>query len=407
MTRPVVWLLALAVVLFALGSAQGWGMLHTLAYSLLLIIVLSYAWSWWSVRGIYLRPRPKLFRSQVGSYLRERMEIENLSWLPKPWLELHDASDHPEHNLSQVLSLGPLGRHVEEVRTGCRQRGQFTLGPIWLASGDPFGLFPRERQVFGPSTLVVLPATVQLPSFGRLPGELPGGSLQGERVHFTTPNVATVRDYQPGDSYNRLHWPSTARLGKLVVKEFELDPFSDVWIVLDLDRRIQVGLDEDSTEEYAVTAAASLARHFLVRERAVGIVTQGHRLPADRGPRQLLRILEVLAVARPHRGQSLEELLLAQAQSFGRGDNAIVVTAAADSGWIAICRDLALRGVRFSAILLDGSTFGAAPSNAALVEELSAPGVPTYVVRHGADLAACLSQPALARTPSPFLTASG
>jgi uncharacterized protein (DUF58 family) len=398
--RPIYGLLALAALLFGLGSAQGWSMLHTLAYGLLLTIALSYAWSWWSVRAIYVRPRPKMLRSQVGSYVRERSEVENLSWLPKPWLEVLDASDHPEHNLSQVLSLGPLGRRVREVRTACRQRGQFTLGPVWLAGGDPFALFPRERQVLGRSTLVVFPATVQLPSFGRLPGELTGGSLQGERVHFTTPNVASVRDYQPGDSYNRVHWPSTARLGKLIVKEFERDPFSDLWLVLDLDGRVQVGSDEESTEEYAVTAAASLARHFLLNDRAVGIATQGHRLPVDRGPRQLMRVLDFLAVARPYRGQSLQELLLAEAQSFGRRDNLVVLTATPDTEWVSLCRDLALRGVRSSAVLLEASTFRGAAPNAGPPAEVTASGIPTYVIKRGADLSVCLSQPVLAATSS-------
>jgi hypothetical protein len=51
--RPIYGLLALAALLFGLGSAQGWSMLHTLAYGLLLTIALSYAWSWWSVRRCF------------------------------------------------------------------------------------------------------------------------------------------------------------------------------------------------------------------------------------------------------------------------------------------------------------------------------------------------------------------
>ena len=211
--RTVIGLLLLAALLLGLGSAEGWNLLHALAYSVLLTIGLAYLWTWSSLRAIYVRPRPRLLRSEVGSHLEERAELENLSWLPKPWLEVIDAADHPQHNLSQVISLGPLARRVRVVRTLCRQRGEFTLGPVALAAADPFGLFRRERTVSPVAALIVLPATVELPAFGRLPGELPGGSLQGERVHFTTPNVATIRDYQPGDSYNRVHWRSTARLG--------------------------------------------------------------------------------------------------------------------------------------------------------------------------------------------------
>lgn len=404
--RPVLALLGLAALLLGLAAAQGWGLLYTLGYALLLTLVISYLWSIASVRGIYVRPRAPILRSQVGAVVEERAEIENLTWLPRPWLEVLDGGDHPEHNLSEVLSLGPLGQRARRIRTRLRRRGRFTLGPVWLAGGDPFGLFRRERRVSGPSTLIVFPASVELPAFGNLPGELSGGSLRGERVHHVTSNVSSVRDYQPGDSFSRVHWPSTARRGGLMVKEFERDPLSDLWLILDLDPLVQVGIDgsshdpaslEHSTEEYAVTIAASLGRHFLLRDRAVGIVVPGHRLPADRGPRQLLRLLELLAVARAARGQSLDELLLAEMQRFGRRDTLVVVTPTTEYGWVSLCRDLARRGVRGSAVVLDGATFGPAPSSQAVLAALEVAAMPTYCVRRGDDLAAVLGRPSLHR----------
>jgi uncharacterized protein (DUF58 family) len=395
--RPTLGLLALALVLIVLGSAQGWGLLHTLAYALLLTIGLSYLWSIAAVRGIYIRPRPAVIRSEVGATYDERAEIENLNWLPRPWLEVLDAGDHPDHSLSEVLSLAPLGRRARVVRTRFRRRGQFTLGPIWLAGSDPFGLFRRERRLTEPTTLVVFPRAEELPASGRLPGELTGGSLSGERVHYVTSNVSSVRDYQPGDSFNRIHWPSSARRGSLMVKEFERDPFSDLWLILDLDRLVQVGLEDESTEEYAVSVAASLGRHFLLRDRAVGLLTQGQRLLADRGPRQVMRLLELLAVTRANRGQSIQELLLAELQRFGRRDNLILITATGESGWVNLCRDLSLRGVRSTAVVIDASSFGPAPSNGVLLGALDAAGVPTYVVSRGAELARCLTRPVIER----------
>ncbi len=123
-----------------------------------------------------------------------------------------------------------------------------------------------------------------------------------------------MRDYQPGDSFNRISWRASARTGRMMVKEFELDPTADVWVVLDLDARAHVrGLIRDlahddplanllanATEEYAVTVAASLARHFINQNRTVGLMAAGqHReiIPTDRA-RQLLKVLEALAVLR-------------------------------------------------------------------------------------------------------------
>ena len=403
--RTIAGLVLLALVLLGLAAAQGWDLLYALSYGLLLLLSLAWLWSWASVRWIYARPRPGLLRSQVGDVLEERVDFESLSWFPRPWLDVLDSGEHPEHNLSEVVSLGPFGRRARRLRTRCRQRGEFRLGPVSLLGSDPFGLFRHERELCPASRLIVLPATVALPGGARLPGELSGGSLQGERVQFTTPNVSSVRDYQPGDSLNRVHWPSTARQGRLVVKEFERDPFSDIWVVLDLDRLMQAGNGPESTEEYAVTAAASLVSHFLDEERAVGVLTQGTHLPPDRGPSQLLRALEFLALARPLRPLEflalarplrplpVDQLLLAEAQRFGRRDNLVVVTASTDGRWLEVGRDLRTQGVFCSAVLIDGQSFGGALPLEPVVGASLAVGLPTYVVRRGDDLAISLARP--------------
>ena len=122
-----------------------------------------------------------------------------------------------------------------------------------------------------------------LASFGRVDGELTGGALQGERVQHTTTNVSGVREYQPGDTFNRIHWKTSARQRQLMVKEFELDPFADIWLVLDLDQSTMAGSGVESVEEYAVTICASLAKYFLDENRAVGFVLPGTAALA--GPR--------------------------------------------------------------------------------------------------------------------------
>jgi uncharacterized protein (DUF58 family) len=391
--RVALGLAGLGIVLLALGDAQGWDLLHVLAYALFLTLGLAYCWSRACVKSMYLRPRLELQRAEVGGYLEEQFEIGNLNWLPRPWLEVIDAGDHPEHNLSQVIALAPRGRRAWSVRTLCRQRGRFRLGPVTVASGDPFGLFRCERQVQPASTLIVLPATVPLPGVGRLAGDLSGGRPRGERVHFQTASVATVRDYQAGDSFGRVHWPSTARLGRLMVKEFEQDPCSDLCIVLDLDRRVQVGSGPDSTEEYGVTIAASLAAHYLPRGRAVGIVSQAGSLPADRGARQSLRLLEFLAVLRTRWEPSIDGLLLSEGQHFRRRDALVIVTPSCDRRWVPACRDLAARGVRTTAVLLDADSFGARPAGIEASSAVSAPGLPAFLVRRGDDLASALSTP--------------
>jgi uncharacterized protein (DUF58 family) len=406
MLRKLGSLLALWLVLLLLALSTGWNAVWVLVYTLGLLVAGSALWANWNVSGLELRRRHRATRVQVGDAFVEQVVLEALpgpgQWWPRLWLEVHDASDFPEHHLDGVLSLGPVAHKAWELRSICTRRGRFSLGPVWVTSGDPFGIFRVSRRLTDGTTIVVYPRTVRLPRFGRVPGELPGGSLQGVRVPFSTPNVSSVREYRPGDSFNRIHWPTTARTTRLMVREFELDPTADVWIVLDLDRDAQAGSGVDSTEEYAVTAAASLARHLLDQGRAVGLVSQTATLPADRGPRQVERILEVLALVRATSHLTLSALLGAETSRFARSSTLVIVTSSTAEAWARYCQALGARGVHSTAVLVEAATFGQAPSTLLLVSSLAAAHIPTYMVKRGDALNVALSAPRLgAGRPTP------
>src|SRR5437870_9949716 len=337
MLRKLAALLALWLVLLVLALSTGWNAVWVLVYSLGLRVAGSALWTNWNRSGWELRRRHRATRMRVRDTYAEQAILEAEAgpskWWHRLWLELHDASDFPGHHLDGVLSLGPVAHKVWELRSTCTRRGRFSLCSVWVTSGEPFGIFRVSRKLTDGTNIVVYPRTVRLPLFGRVPGELPGGSLQGVRVQFSTPNVSSVRDYRPGDAFNRIHWPTTARTARLMVREFELDPTADVWIVLDLDADVHTGSGLESTEEYAVTAAASLARHLLDQGRAVGLVSQSATLPADRGPRQVERILEILALVETNSQLTLPALLGAETSRFARSSTLVIVTSSTSEAW--------------------------------------------------------------------------
>ena len=390
-------LLGLWLLLVVIGLASGWNAIWLLVYAFGLLIVSSYLWAQLNVSGLELRRRHRRTRVQVGDTFVEQAILETrpglAAWWPRVWIELHDGSDFSGHHLDGVLSLAPLGRKVWELRSRCTRRGRFTLGPVWASSSDPFGMFPASRKLIDGATVVVHPRVTPLPRFGRVPGELPGGSLQGARVPFTTPNVSSVREYHPGDAYNRIHWPTTARTGRLTVREFELDPTADIWLVLDLNTDVHAGRGDESTEEYAVAATASLAGHLLDQGRSVGLVSQTATLPADRGPRQLERILEVLALVHATSHLTLSAILQAETSRFARSSTLIVVTPSTHEAWARFCHALSGRGVHTTAVLVEAATFGQAPSTLLLVSSLTAAHIPTYLIKRGDRLERALSTP--------------
>ena len=420
MTRSRIVLLLWGFLLIgAIGTDRE--LLYNLWYLVTALLLFSFLWAWTGIRWVRVERHTRTTRSQVGKVVEERLVVENRSWIPKLWLEVRDHSTLPNHQASWVInSLGARRQHNRTVQTRCLQRGRFTLGPLTLSSGDPFGLFRMTRSLEEPREmpLIVYPAIVDVPAFAPLVGFLSGGDTMRRRTSYVTTDVAGVRDYVPGDGFNRIHWRSTARTGRLISKEFELDPTADVWLFLDLHRDVHIipqwgdqpadyaqrlpwemsrGLElVPSTVEYGVTVAASLAEHFLSRDRAVGFVAYCPRreiIPADRGERQLTKILETLAVIRPDGRIPLAEVVAAEGRHLGRNMTAVIITPSDEEYWIAAARDLRQRGIRVIAVLIEPSSFGHFRSNEQLVHELAISGVPTYLVREGDDLAQSLAQP--------------
>jgi uncharacterized protein (DUF58 family) len=144
-----------------------------------------------------------------------------------------------------------------------------------------------------------------------------------------------------------------------------------------------------STEEYAATIAASLAKHLLARKRALGMISYGQRrevVQVDRGERQLVRFLESLAVVRAEGRVSLTEVIGAEANQLGGGSTAIVITPSTRTSWVGAVRDLRRKGIDVVAVHLEASTFGDAASSLDVMASLAVSGVPTYLVKNGQPL---------------------
>jgi uncharacterized protein (DUF58 family) len=394
--RP--WQLALLTgLLWLMALSLGWKPFWILAWALTIAFGLSVVWLAFSTRGLKFTRSALGGRAQVGERIEERLALENHSLLPKLWVQVADGSSLPGHHAGYVSSVGPHQRIAWRARTVCRRRGRFTLGPVVATTGDPLGLFRQEMALAPEHPLLVLPPILPLANFDLFPGMMPGRGRGAQRSLQTTTNAVTVRNYVPGDALTRIHWPTTARLGQFMVKEFDLDPTIDVVIVLDLDRDVQAGEGDSSTEEYGVTIASSLASYLLrQQELAVGLVVNGvdeAALPLDRGERQLDRILELLAVVHPKRSVSLDQVLAVEEAKLARNTVLIVITSSTDLDWPTVLHLLQRRGVRPLAILLNPHSFDETfSSNARVHDALLAEGVPAIPIERGDPLVHVLEQ---------------
>src|SRR3954471_23938967 len=169
----VLWLSTLLI-----AFVGGWSVMYRISYVVLLLGVLSWLWAWASARTLSVERRSRAQRAQVGGYFEEWVAVDNLWWLPKPWAEVRSDSNLSEHAVRRGFFLGPKARRSWTLKTLCTSRGKFTLGDIVVSTGDPFGLFQRQRRFGSETTVMVYPRTVDFSAPGRIPGQLPGGAQQ-------------------------------------------------------------------------------------------------------------------------------------------------------------------------------------------------------------------------------------
>ena len=385
--------LAALITMITLAAISGYWIFYRTAYVLGALVPLCFLWARAHLRGLELSVERANDRLQVGQEAEARVRLKSRSMFTKLWLELEDQTDMPGPPARTVITLPAKGVRNWKVRMRCARRGVFTAGPVRVVTGDPFGLFRFTRDFGDRQQLVVLPQPQELPYFWAPAAQLPGEGMVRRRTHYVTPNAAAVREYYPGDSYNRIHWRTTARLGRLMVKTFEMDPTSSIWLVLDLNDDVQVGKGDESSEEYGVRIAASLAYHFLHTDRMLGLMAHGSEttvLDPARGSHQYGRILEALAVARAGGRTPLADVLQEEGRRFGRHTTAIVVTPSPAEEWTLALQLLLRQGAQAAVVLLLPESFGGSQGVALRQDTLLASGILTYVVPSGSDISLML-----------------
>ena len=353
-------LLVLSTVLIVAAFSTGEPFLFYLVYLGILVVGGSYVLTRLGLSDLEAGYAVSQLNGHVGDRLQVTYTLRNTSRVPKFWLEIHNPTSLPGGLPGRALSLGALSERSWRVRTALTRRGHFRIEPLQIRTGDPFGFFEASATVGQGITLVVYPRLEPIPLWKLPASNLEGSHSSPERTLQTTPLATTVRPWAPGDSFNRIHWKTTARTGEIQVKEFDLEQTADAWIVLDLERGIHAGRGDESSLEAAVRVAASVADKAIAENRAVGLTASGHRtvvLPADRGARQHLKIMQLLAAVEADGAAPLVEVLVGSVGRLRRGMTAVVITPSVDPGWVRPVATLRSRGVGCVAVTIDAEGY--------------------------------------------------
>ena len=380
------------------------------------VSVIAWVWTRWSAAGLGLTRNSRVLRANVGDVFEESYELANNSRIPSAWIEVLNQSTLPKAAGSRLFTF-VLGRQKRGyiARTWLTRRGGFRLGPTQISTGDPFGLFKHSKVIAPHETLVVFPVINEIQSFPFPPGLLPGGQVIRRKSYDITPHAAGVREYVHGDAMKRIHWPTSARRGQLMVKEFEQDPQAEIWLYLDSQKAIhyekpytQEELPVDtmmfarrptfklppSTLEYSVSITASLAHYFIGQRRAVGYVSAGQTFTvhqAERSERQEAKILETLAFVEANGALSIAALVTAQSSQLPQGSSVILVTPTVRADVIHAVDELQMRYLRPVVVLLDTESFGGPRGTETIINSLRERRVPVTVIKCDDNLSQALS----------------
>ncbi len=332
---------ALTVVGFLVLSRVSGGDLPRMLFRVsFLLFATCYVWTrimMSNLECIYDSDRREL---QRGDDIELTLRFDNEGFIPITRLEA--VSSLPGHDAGEPWKLASsvpgLASRLMKRGTTLQEHGHYRLGPVTFRVSDPFGWFEGTVDLYGNRYVTVYPRVLPVRG-GNLPLRRPFGSLRTRIRSFADPsNLADIRPLQPGDNPKHIHWPTSARLGKPYVREFELTASGEVHIMIDLsagdagDEHQRTGpgsFESIAAREQGFDVAAGLAANCLQSDLSVGLIARGnrdHSLEPGKGGGRLGAILKSLAYSQTDCPVPLDLVLEQVGHTIGSGSTLLVVT---------------------------------------------------------------------------------
>lgn len=231
----------------------------------------------------------------AGEPARVDLEVVNHATYRTPVLKLHDSVSGTRGVNLALAPIAAAGGNVHGAyRLPTTRRGVLELGPITIEDTDGLGLARRSHRLDTRVRLIVHPPIEQLPLLRVPAGDDP---LVGEELRqslgLSDEEFDGLREYVPGDDLRKIHWPSSARLGELQVRQFRPPRHGRLSIVIDTRPPGDAVHAIDATS----SVAGSIANAVLQSGDATRIeTTDGRGTPLVTGTAQLDPLLEFLAL---------------------------------------------------------------------------------------------------------------
>lgn len=345
--------------------------------------------AWLSVRALRVE-RVVPPSAQLGDLVTVEITLWSEKAIRRPLVAVADALPPglPTADRSPSLPIAPS--YEEAVRTQYRfrplKRGRFRWSGLTVEGTDVLGLVSRAREYpTAPTEMIVLPrpipCAVELPVAGGWGvSEAESGQTRGAGIE-----PRGVREYRPGDALRLVHWRSTARTGRVVVKEFEAGSQATIALVIDRSKGHDIGKGADTSLEMMVGHAAFLVETFL-RQGVRVVLPQVDDAPNHANVQErAAEAMRALATLESDVATTFAEEM-AQVSLPG-GSVVYAFHAVADPGLRQVGAGMVARGMRVVPLVYDAAAFGRTTLPTAVesryVDDLQAAGMTPQAMTMG------------------------
>ena len=362
------WIFLFIIIIFDLVIALRTSIefFYFFFWFLISFVVISLIWIAIEYFGIRLSlVRRTITKVEEDDILEIETVISNNSFLPIFNFVLEDYLTFaiPQEREKRFLLeyLGPRSTLNLKYRCLCPRRGRYEIGPFSICIFDPWGLFFFKKTFFLYSELYVYPRTFNIPKFPPLvKGTAPWFGIETSHVSGDEDEFYGIREYKPGDPIKRIHWLSTARKNKLIVKQFQHQVFFRASIIFNLDKDKNFGEGKESVAEYIIKIAASVAKYFI--ERNVSLELIAHvgeiaHIPFNKGAEHLEDIFRLLTIAHAESRISLNEVFQEFAPYIPNDSSLIVIMLDQDWEFLPAMLSLKARNISLIPLILIASSF--------------------------------------------------
>lgn len=284
---------------WGLGIVFGSEPLQTLGFALVALVLIAIAVVRLGRHDVEISRRLTPERANAHQPITVALTVVNRGRGPAPLLLLEDRIPYGISGRGRfaVNGIEPGGSRETTYKIEAASRGRFDVGPLEVTVSDPFGLARTKTAGAGPSPLLVHPRIEKL-SLPRDMGERRSAAASAVKQP-TGPrgeDFYTIREYAEGDELRKIHWPSTAKRDKLMIRQEETPWHMRATILIDDRRGSHEGEGAQSSFEHAIGGGASVVD--LYHRSGYGFRLAGSHhdgVPSGKGVFHYNRCLDVLA----------------------------------------------------------------------------------------------------------------